>query len=251
MKKSTLLLLSLLASSGCTAQRFLTIGTPSPVEAAWPGQSDETTWRLGEVHVDVQAQNANGPTPAGIDVAPLKQQLNDRLRATLLAQTALGARAGPARYALEVSLEAIERYGFGRQMGLSLALEIGLFALGMAGGTLLGLATSRASPPDGFNGYLVGAGVSLPVGLLAATLPELAGTAGEYKARLVLRRLSDRVPVAERRVEQAWRVDYNLYGVPAKLAKGAGAGLVEFEKVLLAGLKDMLVELQPEPLPAP
>lgn len=248
MKIRALSLLLLLSSSGCLFRRELVIGTPAAVEPD-PGLSAETTWRLGEVHVAVEAQNANGSAqPLVLDLAPLKQQIGDRLRATLLAQSNLGARTGPAAYALEVNLEARERYGFGRQIGLSIALEVGLAAIGALVGALVGNATTR--PPDWLVGYSVGAGAGLGAGVIASTLPEAAGTQGNLKATLVLRRLSDRVPVAQRSIESAWRADYNFYDIPSKLARASGVGMADFEKVLVPALKDMLLELQPAP-PAP
>jgi hypothetical protein len=149
---------------------------------------------------------------------------------------------------LEIDLEAIERYGLGRQFGLALALEAGLMVLGMTVGSVVGMATSREPHPTPFNnGYLVGLGGGLGAGLITATFPKIAGTRGEYKAHLVLRRLTDRVPVAERHLERGWRLDQNLYDANEKLARGAGAGFEEFEKVLLAGVKELLLEAQPEP----
>jgi hypothetical protein len=43
-----------------------------------------------------------------------------------------------------------------------------------------------------------------------------------------------------------------LYGLSEKLARCSGEGFLEFEKALLAGLQDLLLELQPAPaVPAP
>ena len=251
MKKLTLLMLVLVVSSGCSATRYMTIGVPAPIEPPLAGLSEDATWRLGDVHVSVQSSNAYSPIPTGLDVGPLKQQLRDRVRATLLAQSALGATTGPSKYALELHLEAVERHGVGRQMGLALGLETAVLVVGAAVGAALGLATSRDTPPSGFsNGLLIGTGVSIPLALVAASLPKLGGVAGEYRARLVLRRLADRVSVAELHVESSWRFDYNFYDIPAKVAQGSGDGFVEFEKLLLGTVKDLLVEANPPPAAA-
>jgi hypothetical protein len=250
LKTFALLLLSLLGS-GCVTTRTLTIGNPASVVTPPVTLTDETTWRPGELHVSVQASNTGGVVAPADMTAPLKEQLRDRLLATLVSQAKLGARTGPTTYVLELNLEAVERYGLGKGMGLAIALEVGLAALGAGLGALIGSATSSARPPEWLIGYSVGAGVGLSAGVVAATLPNSVGTAGEYKAHLVLRRLADRVPVGERHIDSAWRCDANFYGLSEKLARCSGEGFVEFEKTLLSGLQDLLLELQPAPAAAP
>lgn len=244
MKKLSLLLV-LVVSSGCTGRRYLVIGAASPFEPPLAGLSEDFTWGLGEVHISMSAQNQNGAGGGQIDLEPVKQQMRDRLRATLQSQSSLGARQGPANYSLEINLDASERYGFGREMGLAIGLELGLAALGAGVGALVGLATSRERPPDSTNGYLIGSGAGLAAGLVSATIPRSGGVIGEYKARLVLRRLSDRVPVAERTVESTWRFDFNWYDISEKLAQSSGESFVEFEKVLVPAVRAMVLEAQP------
>lgn len=250
--KTLSLSIFLVVASGCVQARYMTIGAPAPLEAAAPGLSADGAWRLGEVHISVETQADGSTTTPSVDTELLQRQLLDRVRATLLAQSGLGATTGLPKYALEVDLEAIERYGLGRQFGVALALEAGLMVVGMTVGGLVGMATSAEPRPTFLNsGQLVGLGGGLAAALVASTFPKIAGTKGEYKAHLVLRRLADRVPVAERRVERRWRLDQNLYDANEKLARGAGEGFVEFEKVLLSAVKDLLLEAAPEAPPAP
>jgi hypothetical protein len=242
----------LLATSGCTVTRSMKIGTPAPVLAALP-TSQALPWQLGEVHVTVEGMSSTGVLASqstGVDYAPYKQQLTDRLKASLLSQQPLGATLSGAGYALEVDVKAREVYGLGKQMWLSLLLEGLVFAAGMGTGLAIDAATTPPNQVPNLTGFLVGSAASVPLALLAASLPESGGCAGTFEAKLILRRLSDRVPVSERRVESTWRGDYNWYGVPEKLAVASGAGVTLFEKELLTAVSEMLQESQPS-TPAP
>jgi len=245
--------LLLLLGSGCTVHRSLAIGAPSPVHAGLT-ESERLSWRLGEVHVSVEGMSSNGmvaSSQTGVDFTQYKQQLADRLKATLLAQEALGATRGAGAYALEVDVSAREVYGIGKQMWLSLLLEGLVMALGFGAGIAVDAATAQPGQVPSMTGFLVGGLGSIPVALGVATIPELAGCAGTFQAKLVLRRLSDRVPVSERRVESTWRADYNAYGVPAKLAAASGQAVLGLEQELLTAIVEMLKESQPVPASAP
>lgn len=247
------LLAALLLTSGCTVRRSLAIGAPAavrePLSSAAP-----PPWRLGEVHVSVEGMSTNGVagSPAtGVDYAPYKQQLTERLKATLLAQKALGATLDGAAYALEVDVKGRELYGMGRQMWLALLLESAVLALGFGVGLGVDLATARTPSDLRMSGMLVGGLGSIPLAVGVATLPELAGATGTFEAQLILRRLSDRVPVAQRRVESTWRADYNFYSVPEKLAAASGQGVAVFEQELLTALVELLQDSQAVALAAP
>lgn len=251
MRNLALLVLMSVLSMGCTARRYMAMGPPAQVEAALEGMSPDDTWRLGEVHVRVEATTGYGiVSSAQYDVSRLREQLAERMRATLISQTNLGARQGPAKYALEIQLEAKERYGFGRQMGLAIGLEVGVLLLGTVVGAAVGAATSTETPPNWTTGYLVGTVAGVPPALLVALATELAGVDGAFSATLVLRRLSDRVPVSERHIDTTWRADYNGFDVQQKLSIASGVGFADFEKVMLTSVKDMLVDAMPAPAPA-
>ena len=248
-----LLAAALLFTSACTVQRTLAIGSPAlthdPIAGAEP-----LPWRLGTLHVAVEGMSVNGvigTKETGVDYGPYKQQLSDRLRATLVSQGPLGATTGAASYSLEVEVKAREVYGMGKQMWLSLLLESVILAAGFGAGLAVDLATAKPGEIPRMSGVLIGGLGSVPVALGVATLPQLGGVNGTFEAELVLRRLSDRVPVAQRRVESTWRADYNAYQVPEKLAVASGQGVTAFERELLAALVELLQESQPAPPPAP
>lgn len=248
-----LLAAALLFTSGCTVQRTLAIGSPALTHEALPG-AEPLPWRLGTLHVSVEGMSVNGvmgTKETGVDYGPYKQQLSDRLKATLVSQGPLGATTGAASHSLEVEVKAREVYGMGRQMWLSLVLESLVLAAGFGTGLAVDAATAKPGQPSTMTGFLVGGLGSVPLALGVATLPQLAGANGTFEAELVLRRLSDRVPIAQRRVESTWRADYNVYQVPQKLAAASGQGVAVFERELLSALAELLQECQSTPSPAP
>ena len=249
-----LLAAALLFTTGCTVQRTLAIGSPALTHDAIAG-AEPLPWRLGTLHVAVEGMSVNGvigTKETGVDYGPYKQQLSDRLRATLVSQGPLGATtAGAASYSLEVEVKARELYGMGKQMWLSLLLESVILAAGFGAGLAVDLATAKPGEISRMSGVLIGGLGSVPVALGVATLPQLGGVNGTFEAELVLRRLSDRVPVAQRRVESTWRADYNLYQVPEKLAVASGQGVAAFERELLSALVELLQEFRPAPPPLP
>ncbi|MBE2253730.1 MAG: hypothetical protein IAE78_29645 [Myxococcus sp.] len=242
-------ILALAMSSGCTAQRYLILPEPLVAEAPAPGPWKEQTWRVGEVTTRVEVSTAQGAAAADVDVEQLQRQLTDRVRSTLTAQSALGAVQGAATHALEVELGAREAYGLGKGLALGIGLELGIIAAGAGVGAGVGVATAGTSDRGlaALVGSQIGVLAALPVALVAALLADIGGVRGEYLATLTLRRLSDRVPVATRRLSSAWRADYNGFGAADKIAKASGNAVPDFERVLLEGVKSMLLEVN-EPL---
>ena len=243
----------LLTLTGCTAERYLTLPHETVVSPALPESLAGQTWRLGDVSTRVEmasgAQWGGGAAP-NVDAEQLRTQLTKRITSTLNAQKGLGAIEGPALYQLEVELGAREVYGFGKGFALGIGLEAGILLAGAGAGAGIGVATRQPGSNEilaGTIGSQIGLLASLPVALVAALLCDLGGVRGEYTATLTLRRRSDRVPVSTRRLTSAWKADYNSFGVAEKVAKFSGDAVPEFERVLLEGVKSMLLEVN-EPL---
>lgn len=254
MNRWLMVLLSL--TTGCTAQRYLTLPNerPATTTVSLPEVVPGQTWRVGEISTRVEAasgmQGWGAGGAANLDTDQLKAQLTDRVRSTLTMATALGAIDGPAVYSLEVDLVAKELYGFGRGLPLGLALETGILLAGAGAGAGIGHAIDSSRGQDRLSavfGMSIGLLAAIPAALLAAFATDLGAVRGEYGATLTLRRRADRVPVATRRLSSAWRTDYNAFGVEAKLAKQSGDAVLEFERVILEGVKSMLIEVN-EPL---
>jgi hypothetical protein len=242
---------------GCVAQRYLVMPESLAPEATPTGFPANQTWRLGEVtttrvELSAQGMQGGGLAPPNIDTEPLKRQLTERVRSSLVSQKNLGAVDEPsATYSLEVELAARESYGIGKGLALGLLLETGILLGGLGAGIGVGTLIDNNAPNQprlgGILGSSIGILVAAPVALLAAFLPDIAAVKGEYLASLTLRRRSDRVPVATRRLTSNWRTDYNMFGIEEKLAKASGAAVPEFERLLIEAVKSMLVELN-EPL---
>ncbi|MDP1922759.1 MAG: hypothetical protein Q8L14_41335 [Myxococcales bacterium] len=243
-----------LALTGCTAQqRYLILPNETVVAPLLPESLAGQTWRLGEVttRVEVGSGGQWGTAAAtNIDAERLRSQLTERITSTLLSQKGLGAVAGPALYQLEVELGARELHGLGKGFALGLGLEAGVIVAGAGVGAGVGAAT-RQPGSDPATAALVGAPfgalAALPVAVFVALLADIGGVRGEYTATLTLRRRTDRVPVAIRRLSSVWRGDYSGYSGNEKTAKFAGDAVPEFERVLLEGVKSMLLEVN-EPL---
>ncbi|MDP3233679.1 MAG: hypothetical protein Q8N26_12945 [Myxococcales bacterium] len=243
----------LLALTGCTAQRYLTLPNETVVAPVLPESLAGQTWRLGEVTTRVEVASGNqwgGAAATNVDVEQLRSQLTERIKSTLKAQKGLGAIEGPTLYQLEVELGARELYGLGKGFALGIGLEVGILLAGAGAGAGIGAATRQPGSDASLavlTGSQIGLAVALPVALLAALLCDIGGVRGEYTATLTLRRRSDRVPVATRRLTSAWRADYNGFAGAEKVAKFSGDAVPEFERVLLEGVKSMLLEVN-EPL---
>lgn len=249
---------AVVVASGCTTSRYYVLPPPAPVEGSAPLLGPEFNWSLGEVNVRTQVLNAQGSAAnlSLVDTSQQKRQLEERVRATLSTQTNLGAVEGRAPYSLEVAVLSRETVGLGRQIGLGLALETGILIVGTLVGAVVGDALDRPQPPAtrglGFPlGLSAGLIASTPLALGAALAVEIGGTNGEFEAELTLRRRSDRVPVASRRVSTTWRADYNGFSVERKMAELSGAALPDFERALLLGVKAMLLEVSEPVVQAP
>lgn len=233
-----------LAASSCTYQRYLELPDPAPTFQA--ERVGDETWRVGEIFTRVSLTAANGNLAGtNINTDRLRDQLTERLRGALLSQRQLGAVTGPATYSLEVTIDARESYGPGKGAVAGLLGSLA-FAFGsMGAGAAIGAATKNASGGDN---YLVGLSIGGAVGLigelLISTIAETGGVRGEYEAQLTLRRLSDRVPVATRRVATPWQLDMNSYDFEKKLARASGASVAAFEKAVVQAVSELLVEQQ-------
>jgi hypothetical protein len=241
---------------GCTAQRYLVLPDPIGPEAAPTGLPADQTWRVGEVttRVEVASQGMMGTAAQApnLDTEQLKRQLTERVRVSLGSQKNLGAvDQPPATYSLEVELGAREAYGFGKGLALGLGLEVGIMLAGAGAGLGIGTVIDNNSKNPSSLGVVLGPSIgllaSLPIALIAALLTDIGGVRGEYTATLTLRRRSDRVPVATRRLSSTWQADYNGFGAAEKIAKASGSAVPEFERVILEGIKSMLLEVN-EPL---
>ncbi|HEY0880938.1 MAG TPA: hypothetical protein VGD87_05380, partial [Archangium sp.] len=233
-------LLCLLAFSACVTRRGVVIGEPSPVVTT----TSPIRWRVGSLLVAYQLLGTFGnDVTKEVDGSPLEQGFHDRLRATLAAQQPLGFDERTPQYTIEVDVSVRERSTVGRQLGLGIGLQLGISVLGMVLGPVIGLATkdpSEPAYPAFLRSFLAGTGVGLAGGVFAAMLPESSAFDGQADARLVLRRLSDRAVVGERRVQASWRSDFNAFGVEAKLDHAAGRGAAALEQAVLEGLQSVL-----------
>jgi len=248
-------LLALVVMSGCSVRRYLVLPSAAAVEGTAPLLGPEFSWSLGEVSSRVELLSGQGTATATalVDVDELKSQLKDRVRTTLEAQVNLGSVQARAPYSLEVDVTAQEKYGLGPQFGLAIGVEIAIAALGAGVGALIGGATSPAQPGQFSGGPLLGMSIgalaSLPVAVGVALAFDSGEVRGEYEAVLTLRRRSDRVPVATRRVSSTWRAGYNGFNGERTAAVSAGAALPDFERALLQGVKGLLLEVS-EPIAA-
>lgn len=186
------------------------------------------------------------------DAEKLRTQLTERVRSTLVAQKRLGAVENAATYTLEVELGTRELYGFGKGLPFGLALETGILLAGAGIGGFVGWTIDNGARRDSLTAITsasLGIAVAAPLAFLAAYATDSSRVRGEYTASLTLRRRSDRVPVATRRLISSWKADYSAFGAEQKVAKFAGDAVPEFERVLVEGVKSMLLELN-EPLAA-
>lgn len=230
--KTTLLCLTLLASSGCLMSRSLVLpdGTPRL-------DAPEVTARWDVTEVFVRAQPAATGGNDQRDYGELEAQLQTRLRRTLEAQTALGRRADDAAYGVEVLVDVSERAGLNGWMALGGSLETAV----LLGGAGVGMAVG--GPPGGLLGLLIATPAAVVVALLPPSVTEL----GELEATLLLRRKSDGAVVATRHVRSQWRAELNGYSRAAKLAKRSGASVSELELQLLEALRELLRDAQGAP----
>ncbi len=237
-------------TAGCTTQRYLVLPTDTLVSPVLPESLAGQTWKLGDLSTRVEVSQVNQwGTTASRNVDQLKEQLTARVRSTLMAQKGLGAVEGPGVYSLEVELVVREAYGLGKGFWLGLGLNTVVLLAGPAAGLGVGVAiNSGGREPDApYFGSSIGWAIAAPLAIVAALLTDLGGVRGEYAANLTLRRRADRVPVATRHLTSAWKADYNGFGVEEKIAKFSGDAVPEFERVLIEGVKSMLLEVN-EPL---
>jgi hypothetical protein len=242
-------------NAGCTTQRYLVLPTDTVVSPVLPESLAGQTWKLGDLSTRVEVSQVNqwGTTGSvaspNVDVDQLKEQLTARVRSTLMSQKGLGAVESPGVYSLEVELVMREAYGFGKGFWLGLGLEVGVLLAGAAAGLGVGTAINSGGrePLAPALGPSIGVLIATPLAIVAALLSDLGGVRGEYAATLTLRRRADRVPVATRHLTSGWKADYNGFGVPEKVAKFSGDAVPEFERVLVEGVKSMLLEVN-EPL---
>lgn len=231
--KTSLLCLTVLASSGCLMSRTVVLPDSTPLLDA-----PEVTARWGVTELFVRSQAVASGGNDQRDYHELQDQLQTRLRRTLEAQTGLGHRKDEAAYGVEVVVDVAERAGLNAWMGLGSGLETAV----LLGGAGVGMAV--AGPP----GSLLGLLVATPAALVVALLPPGVTELGEFEATVVLRRKSDGGVVATRHVRSHWRADVNGYSRSNKLAKASGASIPELEAQLLETLRDVLREVKAEPV---
>lgn len=247
MKRLALLVMAV-GLSGCRIARTLVLPDPLPDR---PALATTHTWRLTELTAEASAAGVSGAALVNTDYGPVRDGLTSRLRSTLEAQQALGYTPEGARYNLEVSLRAREAFGIGPAMGAALAVELGVLGLGTLVGGLVGARLDAAGPSSTSTGAIlgptIGMAASLPLALVSAFAFKAGLVRGEYSADLTLRRRSDRVPVAHRKVVSTWEQAHDSLNGPAQVAQGSGAAVPELERAVLAAIRSMLVELD-EPL---
>ena len=227
------------AVSSCTAQRHLVL-PEERVLGSGPTRDSKVSWSLTSLSTSIDVGTTAGST-TGLDVEPLRRQLEARVRDTLSRQVDLGAVDRCSAYALEVELEAHEAYGNGKGLVPGVVFETGTLSAGAIAGALIG---SFVLPGLGTGiGLAAGTIASTPPALLGALAFKTGGVKGEYRADLTLRRRTDRVPVAHTRVRAPWNADFSAYTADAVVAQSSGAAVLEFEKALLAGLRDMVVDV--------
>lgn len=221
------LLVLLAAASGCVLPRVAKLDLPPP---HLDDPEVQVTWNVGEVRAHaVPRTDSNGSVR---DYAPMKAQLEARLRETLEAQAGLGHRATQGEYEVSVELDVTEASGLSPWLGLGLGLEAGVLLAGAAGGMALG------GPPGG----LVGVLVATPLAVAAALAPPSTTDLGELEARLTVRRRGGEVLVS-RHVRRSWRDELNGYHREQKLARDSGVAVLELERALLEELRSALKAL--------
>lgn len=231
--KTSLLCLTVLASSGCLMSRTMVLPDSTPLLDA-----PEVTahWGVTELFVRSRAVASGGNDQR--DYKDLQDQLQTRLRRTLEAQTGLGHRREEAAYGVEVVVDVAERAGLNGWMTLGSGLETAV----LLGGAGVGMAV--AGPP----GSLIGLLAATPAAIVVALLPPGVTEFGELEATVVLRRKSDGAVVASRHVRSNWKADVNGYSRDTKLAKASGASIPELEAQLLETLREVLREVPAEPV---
>lgn len=231
--KTSLLCLTLLASSGCLMSRTMVLPDSTPLLDA---PEISARWGVTELFVRSQSPASGGNDQR--DYRQLQSQLQTRLRRTLEAQTGLGHRKEEAAYGVEVTVDVAERSGLNGWMALGGGMETAV----LLGGAVLGMVI--AGPP----GSLLGMLAATPVALVVALLPPSVTEFGEFEATVVLRRKSDGNVVATRHVRSDWSAEVNGYSRDHKLARASGASIPELEAQLLETLREVLHEVPEEPV---
>lgn len=223
----TRLLLLLVAASGCVMPRVAKLDLPPP---RLDDPEVHATWKVGEVLARAKpGVDTNGRLR---DFAPLKDQLEARLRETLEGQAGLGHRGEQAEFEVSVELDVTEVSGLSPWLGLGLGLEAGVLLAGAVSGMAAG------GPP----GSLIGVLVATPVAVAVALAPPHTTELGELEARVTVRRRGGEVLVT-RHVRRSWRGELNGYHREQKLARESGVAVLELERALLEELRSALKEL--------
>lgn len=222
--------------TGCSLQRSLRPPADVAVAVGHP-------FSLGALSTSMQVRSASGPPP-WFDTAAFRQQLEQRLSATL----AKGATAG-APWRLDLELDLDEEHGVGPGMAAGLATEAGVLTAGGVAGALIG---TLIAPGLGTSaGGLLGVLAASPPALVSALAFDTLGVSAEYRATLRLRRQADHALVATRRVVVPWRVSYSSLGGGDRLSAATSEAVGALEAKALEALAAELAELASPPAPEP
>lgn len=234
-----LLLLGALASIGtvgCIAHRSMQLSDERTLLTPQPFQ-------LGAISTSIQVRGTSGNL-SQLDVAPLRTQLERRLRSTLE-----GGATPNAPYTLDVEVDLEEEHGIGAGMAAGLATETGVLAIGTTAGAIIGaLALPGAGAPLG---AVIGMLAASPPALASAFAFDLNGVTAEYRATLSLRRRSDQAQVASRRVVTPWRASFSSYALDDRLARATGDAVGALEADLATALHEIFTDLAPGAEPQP
>lgn len=222
-----LLCLAMVTSSGCVLSRSLVLPSSS---VALDDPQVSAQWSVGEVFV--RTHERGPPMQEPRDFAPLRAQLEARLRRTLEAQGRLGYRADDAPYALEVVVDVRERSVASPWLVLGASLETG---------TLLG-AAALGTAAGGIAGGPIGMLLGAPLAVVAAMIPPTTTESGEFEATVVVRRRSDGAVLASRHVRSDWHLDVNGFRREGKLAHESGAAIPELEQGVLEIVRQVMRE---------
>jgi hypothetical protein len=229
--KNALLLCLAMISSGCVLSRSVVMSDAIPTLEA---PEVKARWDVKEVFARA---SAGGMSDGQLrDFAPLKEQLETRLRRTLQAQSNLGRRAENPEFEISLDINVGEHTGLSPWLGLGLGLETGVLLAGAGAGFAIG------GPPGGLIGLLV----ATPIAIVSAATPPNTTEVGEFEGTISLRRPGGPV-IATRHVRSSWKTEMNGYHRETKLAKESGEGAKGFEREILEALRQMLLEIPQAP----
>lgn len=203
-------------------------------------------WAIGEVFARTEGTLPN-IDPWG-DWSEARTQIEHDLDRVLRRQRSLATRVERGQDAdvvVDVDVALSGRDAANSWFGATLGVEAGGPLIG--GGAGAGIAAVAGGDASG--GAIVGALVGLVPSIVMLFVAPMMTHFGTIEGTISLRRPSDGQALFTRHVRTDWTVDTNMFGVESRTAVASGRSAIDFERAVVATLREALADLAPRPAP--